>query len=109
MKQFLKNPLNIIISLICFVAIFYFGVLTYKELKPKTLQEKKMACLRLRSNYGAATCLQLLEDANRVVISLNTDGFHSGIERISSPVVTSKLQTLHFLLFKTFWFQSLKN
>jgi hypothetical protein len=54
------KPINIIIAITCIVILSYFGVLLYKELRPKTLTEQKMHCLELGSNERARSCLILL-------------------------------------------------
>lgn len=43
------------------LAIFYVGLKTYKELKPKSLTERKLHCLELGSDARAVGCLQLLK------------------------------------------------
>jgi hypothetical protein len=60
MKTFFKNPINIIITFTCLILVFYFGILIYKELKPKTYNEKFMGCLKLGSNARANACVDLI-------------------------------------------------
>ena len=60
MKDFLRNPMKICISIACIVVAVYFAVLTYKQLKPQTYQEQRMHCLELGSNARATACLRLI-------------------------------------------------
>ena len=60
--KFFKNPLNLIIALTCLIVAIYFGVLIYKQIKPKTYDEKRMECLKLGSNQRAAECLRLIKN-----------------------------------------------
>jgi hypothetical protein len=62
MKQFFKNPINTIITITCLIVVIYFGILIYKELKPKTYKEKVMQCLEVGagSNAVANRCIELI-------------------------------------------------
>lgn len=60
MKAIFSKPTNIIIFLTCLVIIAYFGTLIYKQLKPKSYEEKYMYCLELGSDHRAALCIKAL-------------------------------------------------
>ncbi len=61
MKNFIRQPLNLIIFITCLVVVTYFGIKIYKELKPKNMEERKIECLKLGSNTRAAACIKLLK------------------------------------------------
>ncbi len=61
MKNFIRQPLNLIIFITCLVVVAYFGIRIYKELKPRTIEERKMECLKLGSDNRAAACIKLLK------------------------------------------------
>lgn len=49
------------ISITCLVVILYFGIKIYKEVKPLSLKEEKMECLKLGSDARAVACLRMLK------------------------------------------------
>lgn len=53
---------KIIIAIVCAVVALYFSILIIKEIKPKSIQEKKMECLRFGSDAARAGCLRLLKE-----------------------------------------------
>lgn len=55
-----RKPLNFIIFLTCVVISAYFSILVYKQLKPKSYEEKYMHCLELGSNLRSQQCLRQL-------------------------------------------------
>lgn len=59
-KEFVKNPLHVCIAIACIAIALYFLVLTYDQIKPKSLTEQKMHCLELGSNYARANCMTLI-------------------------------------------------
>lgn len=59
-KNFFSKPINVIISITCVVIIVYFGILIYKEVRPKTYQEQYLLCLELGSNLRSQQCLRQL-------------------------------------------------
>lgn len=61
MKSFLQKPQNLIILTLFIIVVTYYGILIYKEVKPKSLKEQKMQCLELGSNERARECYRLLE------------------------------------------------
>jgi len=64
MKKFFKQPLNLVIITTSLIVTAYFGIKIYKEFAPKTpktIEERKMECLRLGSDYRAKSCLNLLK------------------------------------------------
>lgn len=61
MKNFIKQPTNLIFLVTCLVVIAYFGIKIYKEVTPKSLVERKMECLKLGSDNRAAACIKLLK------------------------------------------------
>jgi NADH:ubiquinone oxidoreductase subunit 3 (subunit A) len=61
MENFIKQPLNIIISILCFVIISYFGIKIYKELAPKSYKDKQLRCLELGSDYARRKCLDVIK------------------------------------------------
>jgi|GEM_PF-3135091 len=63
MKDFFKNPQNILLTTTCLVLVSYFGLKFFKEiesLKPQTRSEKIMHCLELGSDARAKACLELI-------------------------------------------------
>ena len=58
--EFFKQPLNLIILVPCVVVTTYFGIKIYNEVRPKSLDERKMECLKLGSDVRAAACLTLV-------------------------------------------------
>ena len=61
-KKFKSHYIHLLISLACLVVLLYFGILIYKEVKPKTYQEQYMRCLELGSNARAAACVKLINN-----------------------------------------------
>ncbi len=59
-KNFLKNPLNVLISVLCLFIIVYFGILIFNEVRPKSYNEQVMHCLELGSNERAQACINIL-------------------------------------------------
>jgi len=52
---------KILVSIVCFVVILYFGIKIYKEIAPQSYTEQKMHCLELGSNARATACLRLIK------------------------------------------------
>lgn len=61
LKSLFVKPLNVIIAITCLVVILYFGIRIFNDLRPKTLEERKMECLKLGSNLRYSQCLRLIQ------------------------------------------------
>lgn len=62
-KTFFSKPLYVVITLTCLVVMFYFGVKIFEEVapkNPKSINEQKMDCLKLGSDYRTRQCLGLI-------------------------------------------------
>lgn len=62
MKNFMNKPLNLIISITCFVISIYFIILILERLIPQTIEEQKMHCLELGSNERALGCWNIIKE-----------------------------------------------
>lgn len=51
---------DILIIVVCLVAVIYFGIQIFSSIRPKTLEEQKLHCLELGSNDRSSACLRLL-------------------------------------------------
>ena len=60
-SMIIKQPIGLLVFITCIVIISYFGIKIYKEIKPQTLEEKKMECLKLGSDARANACIRLLK------------------------------------------------
>ncbi len=56
----MRNILFFFLTVAGLSVAIYFGVLIYKQVKPKTYEEKKMECLKLGSNLRYMECLKLI-------------------------------------------------
>jgi len=61
MKNFLKQPINFIILTTCLVVIAYFSIKIYKEIGSKSLDERKIECLKLGSDLARKKCLSIVD------------------------------------------------
>lgn len=59
-RNILKNPINLLIAITCFVVIFYFGIKIYKEVTQKSYKDQQIHCLELGSDYARKRCLQII-------------------------------------------------
>lgn len=61
MKNILPKFLSIPIFLICILFIFYLGIRIFKEIGPKSLDQKKMECLKLQTNEAINACIEFVK------------------------------------------------
>lgn len=61
LKSLFAKPLNVVIAITCLVVILYFGIRIFNDLRPRTLDERKMGCLKLGSNLRYSQCLRLIQ------------------------------------------------
>lgn len=57
----MKKVQFIILLVTCLVVSAYFGIKIYKEIRPKSIDERKMECLKLGSDARAIGCLKLIK------------------------------------------------
>lgn len=61
LKSLFAKPLNVIIAVTCLVVILYFGIRIFNDVRPRTLEERKMECLKLGSDFRYRQCLNLIK------------------------------------------------
>lgn len=64
-KQFLRQPLNVFISLTCIIISTYFVLLIIKEIKPESYSSKYLHCLELGSDRRANACIEEISGDDR--------------------------------------------